>query len=77
MKCILQTHFCCEHRNQKKKIGLVIPSTPSKKCKYSSGFIAEDTTPSKRFRLYQAKFKTSSKNVKAQTLSVSIKKKSR
>lgn len=58
----------------KKKIGLVIPSTPSKKCKYSSGFIVEDTTPSKRFRLYQAKFKTSSKNVKAQTLSVSIKK---
>ncbi|CAI4065236.1 hypothetical protein SUVZ_08G3360 [Saccharomyces uvarum] len=55
-------------------VDLKIPNTPSKKCKYSPGLIVEDITPSKRFRLYQARFKTSSKNIKAQTLSVSTKK---
>lgn len=58
-------------------IDLKIPNTPSKKCKYSPGLIVEDITPSKRFRLYQARFKTSSKNIKAQTLSSIDKKKSR
>lgn len=57
----------------KKHIELEIPNTPSKKCKYSPDFTAEDITPSKRFRLYQARFKTSSKNIKAQTLGVSTK----
>ncbi|CAI4036598.1 hypothetical protein SMKI_15G4470 [Saccharomyces mikatae IFO 1815] len=66
--------FMLRTPKSKKNIGLIIPCTPSKKSKYSPDFTTEDITPSKRFRIYQAKFKTSSRNVKAQTLSVSTKK---
>ncbi|EJS41620.1 YOR315W [Saccharomyces arboricola H-6] len=72
----IQTSNASLLRTPKSKlhIGIEIPNTPSKKYKYSPELTVEDITPSKRFRLYQSKFKTSSKNVKAQTLSVSIKK---